>query len=520
MAELASSSQEKKMVLSGSDTVSGLEQALSSKESVDADDLCLEQMGYVPQMKREFSLIQLIGSAYTLANSWLGVASGFTTGITAAGSAGIIYGLILMFILNLFVGISLSELISAMPNSGGQYYWAMKLSPRKYSRQFAYITGVCNLFAAYCTTTSSSFAVSMFIFGSIKLGAPTFVLSAWRIYLGAVALNLIAALVNVWEKVVTKSVFIGLWVSLLACVLITIILPATAVSHTDTKFIFATLDRSNGWSSDGMAFIMGLINSNFCFAVLDSAAHLAEETPDPARNVPKAIMLTVLIGFVTAFPFACVLMYSLTDFESVVNTETGIPLVELFYVAYGKNKVATLVTMAFVILAYFFSLFPQHAYQARMCWAFSRDKGMAFSHLWTHVDPVTHVPLRAHALSVCMVFFIGLIYIASSTAFNSLITAVIVFPYLTYLAPMAFSIWRGKNQPKGPFNLGIIGVVSKYVTVIFCLFAVIMYSFPFVMPVTPSNMNYVTVIYGIALGYGLIDWFVRARYQFQFHESA
>jgi choline transport protein len=31
-------------------------------------------MGYVPQMKREFSLIQLIGSAYTLTNSWLGVA--------------------------------------------------------------------------------------------------------------------------------------------------------------------------------------------------------------------------------------------------------------------------------------------------------------------------------------------------------------------------------------------------------------------------------------------------------------
>lgn len=130
------------------------------------------EMGYVPQMKREFSLIQLIGSAYTLTNSWLGVAGAFTTGITAAGSAGIIYGLILMFILNLFVGIPLSELISAMPNSGGQYYWAMRLAPRKYARSFAYITGVCNLFAAYCTTASSSIAVSMFIFGSVKLAVP------------------------------------------------------------------------------------------------------------------------------------------------------------------------------------------------------------------------------------------------------------------------------------------------------------------------------------------------------------
>ncbi|KOS40471.1 hypothetical protein ACN38_g8651 [Penicillium nordicum] len=483
------------------------------------DDLDLEQMGYVPQMEREFSLIQLVGSAYTLTNSWLGVAGAFTMGITAAGSAGIIYGLILMFILNLFVGISLSELVSAMPNSGGQYYWAMRLAPRKYARSFAYITGVCNLFAAYCTTASSSIAVSMFVFGSVKLAIPEFALSAWRVYLGAVALNLVAGLVNIWEKAVTKSVLVGLYISLLTCVLITIVLPATAVGHTDAKFIFGTLNRSNGWSSDGMAFIMGLINANFSFGVLDSAAHLAEETPNPARNVPKAIMMTVIIGFMTAFPFACVLMYCLTDFESVINTPTNVPILQLFYVAYGHRQSAALATMAFVTISYLCSLFPQHAYQARMCWAFSRDNGMPFSRYWSHIDPSTHVPLRAHALSVCIVFVIGLIYIASSTAFNSLITGVIVFPYLTYLAPMICSIWRGKNQPRGPFHLGIIGVISKIITVVFCIFTVVMYSFPYMMPVTPSNMNYVTVIYGIALVYGLIDWFSRARYQFKTHNN-
>ncbi|KAJ5198844.1 Amino acid/polyamine transporter I [Penicillium cf. griseofulvum] len=339
------------------------------------DDLDLQlhrhhllEMGYVPQMKREFSLIQLIGSAYTLTNSWLGVAGAFTTGITAAGSAGVIYGLILMFILNIFVGISLSELISAMPNSGGQYYWTMRLAPRKYARPFAYITGVCNLFAAFCITASSSIAVSIFIFGSVKFAVPTFVLSPWRVYLGAVALNLAIGLVNIWEKAVTKSVVVGLYVSLLSCVLITIVLPATAVGHTDAKFIFGTLNRSNGWSSDGMAFIVGLINANFSFGVIDSAAHLAEETPNPARNVPKAIMMTVIIRFLTAFPFACVLMYCLTDFESVVSTPTGVPILQLFNVAYGFRQSATLATMAFVTISY-----------ARMCWAFSRDNGMPFS---------------------------------------------------------------------------------------------------------------------------------------------
>jgi choline transport protein len=34
-----------------------------------------------------------------------------------------------------------------------------------------------------------------------------------------------------------------------------------------------------------------------------------------------------------------------------------------------------------------------------------------------------------------------------------------------------------------------------------------------------QDMNYITVIYGIALGYGLIDWFSRARHQFKAHKD-
>lgn len=60
---------------------------------------------------------------------------------------------------------------------------------------------------------------------------------------------------------------------------------------------------------------MGLINANWSFAVLDSAGHLAEETPKPERNVPKAVMLTVTIGFCTTFPLACVVLYDLTKYD-------------------------------------------------------------------------------------------------------------------------------------------------------------------------------------------------------------
>ncbi len=39
------------------------------------------------------------------------------------------------------VGISLSELASALPNAGGQYYWASELAPRRWARGSSYLTG-------------------------------------------------------------------------------------------------------------------------------------------------------------------------------------------------------------------------------------------------------------------------------------------------------------------------------------------------------------------------------------------
>ncbi|KAF9891327.1 hypothetical protein FE257_004182 [Aspergillus nanangensis] len=463
----------------------------------------------------KFSTLQLIGSAYTVTNSWLGIAGAFTAGVTAAGSASIIYGLILMFVANIFVAFSLSELVSAMPNSGGQYYWVMRLAPKRHARPLAYATGICNILSAYCVCASGSIVVSSLVMSSVKLSYENFDLTPWRIYLGAVGLNIMAAIVNLWQKVISRSIFIGLWISLLVCLGLTIALPAATHGHAHTtpKFIFASLDNNSGWSVDAMAFIMGLINPNYAFAVLDSATHLAEETPDPARNVPKAIIFTVVIGFITAFPFACMLMYTLTDLPAVVHTPTGTPLLELFHIVF-RSKTWALVAISFVTMAYFFSLLPQQAYQSRLCWAFSRDNGLPFSGLWSQIHRTSDVPLNAHLLSVSIVFLIGLIYIASTTAFQSLITGVVVFPYLTYLAPCIYSLVRGEDQPRGPFYLGVLGKISKIITIVFCLFAIIMYSFPYQMPVTNSNMNYITVLYGIAFVLGSIDWFLRARYTF------
>jgi len=71
-------------------------------------------------------------------------------------------------------------------------------------------------------------------------------------------------------------------------------------THQNPTFVFATFTNNTGWSSNGIAFVVGLINTNQAFDCLDCATHLAEEVADPSRMIPIAILGTITIGFITS----------------------------------------------------------------------------------------------------------------------------------------------------------------------------------------------------------------------------
>lgn len=98
-------------------------------------------MGYVQEMKRGFSVLSILAVGFSLTNSWFGEPAAMVTGINAGDPVLMLYGTILLAIISIAVGISLSELASAMPNSGGQYFWANELAPRKYAHLASHMTG-------------------------------------------------------------------------------------------------------------------------------------------------------------------------------------------------------------------------------------------------------------------------------------------------------------------------------------------------------------------------------------------
>ena len=85
--------------------------------------------------------------------------------------------------------------------------------------------------------------------------------------------------------------------SILAVVVISITLLATAPKNSG-KFVFTNFNNETGWS-DGVSWILGLLQSALSLIGFDAATHMAEEMPQPSRDVPRAMLYAIVVGGVT-----------------------------------------------------------------------------------------------------------------------------------------------------------------------------------------------------------------------------
>ncbi len=73
-------------------------------------------------------------------------------------------------------------------------------------------------------------------------------------------------------------------------VVVFIVLLACSDDKNSAKYVFAELDNLSGWSSDGLAFCVGLLSPAMGFIAVDGPAHFSEEMIHASRNVPRASM--------------------------------------------------------------------------------------------------------------------------------------------------------------------------------------------------------------------------------------
>ena len=266
---------------------------------------------------------------------------------------------------------------------------------------------------------------------------------------------------------------------------------------------------TSGWDSS-TARLLGLGNSMYAFTSTDAAVHIAEEMQHPEIRLPQVLIMTLAIGFATSFPLLLIMMLSITDRDAI--TTATLPYAEAFR-QITQNSALTIFMMSWVTLVLFSALIGQWVTCGRLAWAFARDGGLPFSPYFAQLSRPFGFPVRTTILAFTFTCAYGLLYLVSTTAFNSIITSAVLFSNISYSAPQLIVSWRGRDNvlPEHHWDLGLFGRFCNAASPIIVVLLSVLICFPPELPVTNYNVNYTPVI---LLGFVLVlgaAWRVRGR---------
>lgn len=243
-------------------------------------------------------------------------------------------------------------------------------------------------------------------------------------------------------------------------------------------------------------------------------AAMCEEVQNPHREVPKAIVLSVAAAGVTGVIYLIPILFVLPPVELLLGVANGQPIGLLFKTVTGSA--AGGFGLLFLILGIlFFAGIGALTAASRCTYAFARDGAIPGSKLWSQVNHRFDIPLWALVLSTVVDCALGLIYFGSTAAFNSFTGVATICLSTSYGVPILISVLRGRKAVKhSSFSLGKFGFAINVATIIWISFAIILFCMPVSLPVTPSTMNYASVVFAGFATMAVSYYLLRARKTF------
>jgi choline transport protein len=166
------------------------------------------------------------------------------------------------------------------------------------------------------------------------------------------------------------AVLIPLWV----------LAPRNSASQVFTEFL-----NLGGWSSMGLAFMVGLLSPVYTLIGADSAVHMSEEIKDASLVLPRAIMWAAYINGTLGFIMVITFCFTLGSVFDIINTPTGYPFIQVFFNVTNSNA-GTSVMTAIIIVNITSACISTVATVSRQTWSFARDKGLPFSSFISYVS--------------------------------------------------------------------------------------------------------------------------------------
>ncbi|KAF4627810.1 hypothetical protein G7Y89_g10344 [Cudoniella acicularis] len=501
---------------------------LKMQSIAERDDAQLRRVGKVPVLKRKFGFMSMLGFSCTILITWEAELMTLGNLFTNGGYAGTVYAYIIAWVGILCAFVTMGELASMAPVSGGQYHWASMLAPASSGRFLSYLVGWLNVVGWQSAVAGIGFLNASLIQGISALNSSTYSPQPWQATLLVWAVVIVAVFVNTVISSLLPKIE-GLVLILHVLGFFAILIPLISMGpHGDASDVFTVFVNGGAWPTMGVSFMIGMVSTVWNFLGADGAVHMSEEVHNAAVVVPWAIIFSILLNGALGFGMLLAALFRLGD-PTVVFASPA-PFMTIFQQAVGANGGANAM-IAIIILLAFSALISITAGASRMTWSFARDRGLPGWHYLSKVDSRA-IPVFAVTLTATITCLLALINIGSSAAFNDVISLTINSLFITYLIGNGLLLWRrvtGKilvefevdhelrNVDCNHLVWGPMHVPEPFgtiVNVIGCVFMIVVLFFSFWPAVNHpvgATMNYSSLMLGATVIFSTAYYFIIAK---------
>ncbi|HET7029437.1 MAG TPA: amino acid permease [Candidatus Limnocylindrales bacterium] len=441
-----------------------------ASEAEHDDDRELRSFGYEPQLNRSMGLF----SSLSISISCMCITAGiFTVYAYSLGTVGpaFIWTWPIVALGQIIVALVLADLAGRMPLSGYAFQWTSRLV----NSHYGWFTGWAGLMAFTPGFTGLNLGLSPILLNRLGIGidATSIMVTTILLTLSQLLINLagvrIASRIN---NIAAYTAELGLSVVLTVILLVVgfVTNPVQSVSFLTTSSV-----TDGGFLT---AFLLSGLLGIWVLTGFEGAADLAEETQGARRNVPKAVVTSLILAVVIGFFMLIALTINIRNLGE--TTGAAVPIANVLEGALGST--GAIIFEAVAMVALYAGGLANMAASSRLIFSLSRDRMLPRSQALASVSRRTGSPSGALLLAAGL--SIALVVIGSTIATQAM-SLIVGMASVGYYAVYALTILgailaarRGLLKARSSFDLGSWAVPIRWIALIWSLLVIAVLTIP------------------------------------------
>ncbi|MDV3124451.1 APC family permease [Mycobacterium sp. 21AC1] len=401
--------------------------------------------GYTQTLQRSIGQFASFAAGVSYISVLTGVFGLFYFGFGAGGPA-YAWSWPMVFAGQLMVALCFAELASHYPVAGSVYNWAKKLSGHTSAWLAGWLMAVSSIVTVSAVALTYQVTLPQIWSGFQIIGDGTgphdFALNG---VLLAGILIAVTTMVNAFGvRLATLINSIGVFVELVAAVLLIIILALHVVRGPGELLQTHGLGADHSFGYFGV-FLIAAIASAWVMYGFDTASTLGEETKDPKRTAPRAIIRAITASFVLGGLILLFGILSAPDLsDPAIGTSTGGLQYIVLSVLGGTLGKLFLISVAVAITVCVIAL---EAAAIRMVFAMARDNRTPMAAKLAYVHPTRRTPTNASITVGVLAILILVVMLTQPQIYLMLASVGVALIYCAYLLvtiPMLRQRLRGE----------------------------------------------------------------------------